>query len=836
MNDGCPVGDQSGWITVSSQQNPKPTPRNGILPGKEGKDRRMQGNDSCGRPFKRSKANGFGGARNREDRKHRRGAPTKQAQGKKQKSSRHEKPVSHNVQPIVSENPRDFPSLVLPRTAVVEQQQKIPKWVSSKINSVPTAPDSMRVAADVHQQPAPKKRNESVAISRPKSEQQQQQLASRKQQNPNKNNIQSKLQKETAQATYRLQMEDFPSLGEQVKQTPKATIARVIAQPGKSPTVVLKREKLGGKKKAQKIAGNLIKGQKAGLESTSLVQRPLEGTENDLFRMIQEGKVTVEGKGIRGVRPRKKRFSSLKKKLLEERLRKWNESQGVCEAEQDTDKIALSATVCLVGLAVADDLKDEDEYDEICSNLEELASGVGKAIAIYIPRINEKADSPDGSHPVFVRFADEATAGKATGCWNGLILGGNEVLVRHLEDSSGPLNNDQEWRDWCISSVIASEACHASGASDSVSQSTELVLENALTDDDLEDEECMEESVADICAMVSEYGEVEAHRIIREPTPLLVLRFKVNERQADTIARKLSTKVIGGTLISARLLRQALNGGGLSASSLILQHVLTREDVEDEDCLEESLNDIKGLAGQYGEVKKVDADTNKLLVFVTFSSEAELKRAQSAFNGMVIGGMVVSAAISGQTKSILHESPPATIVAEHEPLFSGDKRIPERFAECKRAPKIPGSGQPRSYAIISENKEVKPMLSDMLSELMRLQRRAIADNNSKAKRRLVMGLREVARGIRSRKVRMIIMANNLDDYEALDQKLKDILELSTKHEVPTFFEFSKRTLGKAIGKSIKVAIVGVQNVDGAEQLFKKLTKLCPTNPVVGMQK
>jgi selenocysteine insertion sequence-binding protein 2 len=113
----------------------------------------------------------------------------------------------------------------------------------------------------------------------------------------------------------------------------------------------------------------------------------------------------------------------------------------------------------------------------------------------------------------------------------------------------------------------------------------------------------------------------------------------------------------------------------------------------------------------------------------------------------------------------------------------------------------------------------------MLGELMRFQKRAIEEKNTKVKRRIVMGLREVARGIRSHKVKMVVMANNLDEYGAIDEKLQEIIDLAHNEGVPVFYEFSKRNLGKAIGKSIKVAVVGIQNPEGAHQQYKQLMNL-----------
>ena len=117
------------------------------------------------------------------------------------------------------------------------------------------------------------------------------------------------------------------------------------------------------------------------------------------------------------------------------------------------------------------------------------------------------------------------------------------------------------------------------------------------------------------------------------------------------------------------------------------------------------------------------------------------------------------------------------------------------------------------------------MLSEMLGELMRLQERSKDDKNARARRRVVMGLREVARGIRARKMKMVVMANNLDEYGAIDSKLQEILDLARVGELPVLYELNKRKLGKALGKSIKVSVVGIQNADGAHEQFKKLKKM-----------
>ncbi|GAX24823.1 hypothetical protein FisN_6Hh408 [Fistulifera solaris] len=545
------------------------------------------------------------------------------------------------------------------------------------------------------------------------------------------------------------------------------------------------------------------------------------GQEHALLRLMQQGKMVVTQKGRQRIRPRRKKFSALKKKVLEERLRQWRQkNQGSAQQE------AAFTTLAVLGwLTADDDCNDDDEYQELCENFQEMAEKIGTVRRVWLPRRDES--------PVYVQFQTMQSAEEARHAWNGLNLGGAELQVMALlpsDDKSNLLSETED--DWRLECERAFQEKQAS------SMKTDTLLEiglwNALTDDDLEDDECLEESVHDIRVLATSYGPLESLRVEKEESPpRVVLVYTGNLHDVKRIVVQLNQVTLSGNQLLAKVLRD----NELPSSShsddfvVVLRNVLTTEDLEDEDCLDESMGDIEELAKQFGVVEKVDANIEEQTILVHYTSAEEKQKALTGFHGMVIGGQTVSVtAASGLDDSgvELGDNKKNDIT---EPMFSGDKRIPERFAECKRVPKIPNSGQPRHYAILSKNETVKPLLMEMLAELMRLQKRAAEDKNAKAKRRLVMGLREVARGIRARKVRMVVMANNLDEYGALDEKLQEILDLAQKEEVPVFFEFSKRSLGKAIGKTIKIAVIGIQNPDGANQQFKKLSGLAAPIPV-----
>ena len=410
--------------------------------------------------------------------------------------------------------------------------------------------------------------------------------------------------------------------------------------------------------------------------------------------------------------------------------------------------------------------------------------------------------------------------------------------------------------------------------------SVTILLENILTEDDLEDNDCLQESLNDIKELCLRYGSV-SDVIVKGSA--VKITYSEDKSVVEKAVGQLNGTLLGGNTVEASLLianKESPASDGLD-SSVDLHNLLTEDDLEDEDCMEESISDVRELASKYGEVVTIDVlkvDDDSFLR-IRFGGDAAIAvKAVEGFHGMVVGGQIINASLSGSIDSKIDvfensgdkRKPDAETKAnsgkkartdDKAPLYSGDKLIPERFAEMKRVPKIPNAAGPREYASTTNDERVRPLLAEMLRELMRLQKRAIEDKNAKAKRRMVMGLREVARGIRAHKgmlnnsiyenpttislklhtidsqkqnetktfpvvlVKMVVMANNLDQYGVIDEKLQEIIDLAKSEGVPLFFEFTKRSLGKAIGKSIKIAVIGIQNADGAHQPFKKLNAI-----------
>lgn len=583
--------------------------------------------------------------------------------------------------------------------------------------------------------------------------------------------------------------------------------------------------------------------------------------------------------------PRKKKLTTLKKKVLKERLRVWKEKNGIVDCDEEpctkrlkTDgspsiqaaamevaKEAMSTTLLIENfIRPEDNLVDEDEYDEILSDLIQLAGRVGEVLSVFIPRPQDSVgdittDENDAlvtnEHIglAFVRFASKEDACAANEILEGMIVGGQKIrtsilnsmeLANFSDCAAGiPPSADTE-RLWRLAALrVVNERKSSMNASDDNSSNnihtanTEavtiatIVFHNILCEDDYEDEEALHESIEDLKGLAAEYGQVVGTKweTNGDNRGNVYITYD-NRNSADMALKQINGLIVSGSKILVSLDDDSSqNNQQSTAGEVILSKVLNDDDLEDEDCLSESLNDIRNLAEQHGIIEKVLAEIDggqKGDVFISYLEGHQVaQQAAQQLDGMVFGGRQLSASVR-EIRGTDSLSPKEQTKSDPLPIMlSGGKRISEQFAACKRVPKVPNAGTPRSYASKIADERAVPLLIEMLGELMRLQERSKDDKNARSRRRLVMGLREVARGIRAHKVKMIVMANNLDEYGAIDSKLQEILDMASADELPVLYELNKRNLGKALGKSIKVSVVGIQNADGAHDQFKKLKKM-----------
>ncbi|XP_039097442.1 selenocysteine insertion sequence-binding protein 2 isoform X2 [Hyaena hyaena] len=179
----------------------------------------------------------------------------------------------------------------------------------------------------------------------------------------------------------------------------------------------------------------------------------------------------------------------------------------------------------------------------------------------------------------------------------------------------------------------------------------------------------------------------------------------------------------------------------------------------------------------------------------------------------------VSPTPTGQSKP---EEPPPS-----EPQKEVDGRRPgPDGAGCPRI----HSRRFRDYCSQMLSKEVDACVTDLLKELVRFQDRMYQKDpvKAKTKRRLVLGLREVLKHLKLRKLKCIIISPNCEKIQAkggLDDTLHTIIGYACEQNIPFVFALSRKALGRSLNKAVPVSVVGIFSYDGAQDQFHRMVEL-----------
>ncbi|XP_044185528.1 selenocysteine insertion sequence-binding protein 2-like isoform X1 [Thunnus albacares] len=136
----------------------------------------------------------------------------------------------------------------------------------------------------------------------------------------------------------------------------------------------------------------------------------------------------------------------------------------------------------------------------------------------------------------------------------------------------------------------------------------------------------------------------------------------------------------------------------------------------------------------------------------------------------------------------------------------------------------------RDYCSQMLSKDVDECVTALLKELVRFQDRLYQKDPMKArmKRRLVMGLREVLKHLKLRKVKCVIISPNCERIQSkggLDEALHTIIDTCREQGVPFVFALSRKALGRCVNKAVPVSLVGIFNYDGAQDYYHKMIEL-----------
>uniref|UniRef100_A0A4W3KKD2 SECIS binding protein 2 like n=1 Tax=Callorhinchus milii TaxID=7868 RepID=A0A4W3KKD2_CALMI len=136
----------------------------------------------------------------------------------------------------------------------------------------------------------------------------------------------------------------------------------------------------------------------------------------------------------------------------------------------------------------------------------------------------------------------------------------------------------------------------------------------------------------------------------------------------------------------------------------------------------------------------------------------------------------------------------------------------------------------REYCNQVLSKDIDECVTLLLQELVRFQERVYQKDPIKAKmkRRLVMGLREVTKHMKLRKIKCVIISPNCEKIQSkggLDEALYNVIAMAREQEIPFVFALGRKALGRCVNKLVPVSVVGIFNYSDAENLFNKLVSL-----------
>ncbi|XP_064032421.1 selenocysteine insertion sequence-binding protein 2 [Pogoniulus pusillus] len=136
----------------------------------------------------------------------------------------------------------------------------------------------------------------------------------------------------------------------------------------------------------------------------------------------------------------------------------------------------------------------------------------------------------------------------------------------------------------------------------------------------------------------------------------------------------------------------------------------------------------------------------------------------------------------------------------------------------------------RDYCSQVLSKEVDSCVTDLLKELVRFQDRLYQKDPVKAKikRRLVMGLREVLKHLKLKKLKCVIISPNCEKIQSkggLDETLHNIIDTACEQNIPFVFALNRKSLGRCVNKAVPVSVVGIFSYDGAQDHFHRMVQL-----------
>ena len=512
---------------------------------------------------------------------------------------------------------------------------------------------------------------------------------------------------------------------------------------------------------------------------------------------------------------RKKKLSSLKKRILLERAERWYElhpearpaptirDEATSGAFADATGVGRRFVVRVDNVARSGELEDAEERDEILRDVGCLCSHFAPVVAVEVAPA--AGGGPDDFAPIDVSFAARDDAAAALAGLERRVVGG--VALRAAERPPSPPPDS------------ASTAARVFGALDA---------------DDAADADAVDETRDDLARLAEAYGPLAAP-VRLEPSRVAALHGCLDAVLDFGDARAAARAVagLGRTTIGGATLLCDVEPAPGDAVAVVLGGALGGVDAGDADEVDEALGDLRAVVEARAPALLVAVAARGADVLATFGSARAAARAAAALAGVVLGGEPLSAAVATADGAVAAAAAPAAPApaAPAAPDTYTDARgqlvkLPPKYAAARHVPKVPNAAPVQPYATAHPlDRTLDGLVAALLARLFEFQERVRLNDPIKAKmrRRLVFGLREVRRGIRADNVKVVVVAPNIDEGSTLAKSVDEILDAARDMGVPVVFALGKRKLGRALRKSVGVSAVGVYSGDGAYDEYRAVT-------------
>lgn len=136
----------------------------------------------------------------------------------------------------------------------------------------------------------------------------------------------------------------------------------------------------------------------------------------------------------------------------------------------------------------------------------------------------------------------------------------------------------------------------------------------------------------------------------------------------------------------------------------------------------------------------------------------------------------------------------------------------------------------REYCDHVLTKDINHLTYNLLVSLQKFQDRVYHENRNKykQKRRFILGLREVLKHLKLKRLKAIVIAPNIERISAkggLDDYLGSIISICNEQGIPKIFAMNRHVLGRVVKKLAPVSVIGIFDYDGAHETFKELVSL-----------